>query len=147
MHSSRERPAAAPKVLGAVARPAAGAASPPLALAGRDGFAACARRVADLPGPRAWPIVGNMLQLRTGALHASLEDWALRYGPLYRMQFGPYAAVGISEPGLIEQVLRQRPDAVSRSPRVSRLILEMGFNGLFTAEGETWRRQRRSVMR
>jgi cytochrome P450 len=114
---------------------------------GRDGFRAPACRVEDLDGPRRWPIVGNTLQLRRNAAHATLESWALRYGPLYRMRFGPYRAVGVSEPGLIDQLLRHRPVEVGRSPRISQLIDETGFKGVFTAEGEAWRRQRRLVMR
>ena len=120
---------------------------PPVRLEGRDGFRAPARCVEDLPGPRRWPVVGNTLQLRRNAAHAVLESWAQRYGSLFRMRFGPYRAVGISEPGLIDQVLRHRPLEVGRSPRVSQIINETGFKGLFTAEGEAWRRQRRLVMR
>ena len=122
-------------------------ATPPLRLQGRGSFVAAARRVADLPGPRGWPIVGNTPQLKAGAPHASLEAWALRYGPLFRLHFGPYRAVGVAEPGLIEQLLRNRPEALRRSPRVSQLIEETGLSGVFSAEGEAWRRQRRLVMR
>lgn len=119
----------------------------PVALAGRDGFRAPVRRVEELPGPPRWPVFGNAPALRPGAAHATLESWARRYGPLFRMRFGPYRAVGISEPGLIDQLLRRRPVEVSRSPRISTLINETGFAGVFTAEGESWRRQRRLVMR
>jgi cytochrome P450 len=120
---------------------------PPVRLEGRDGFRAPARRVEDLPGPGRWPIVGNTWQLRPNAAHAVLESWAQRYGPLYRLRFGPYRAVGVTEPGLIDQLLRHRPVEVGRSPRISQIIDETGFKGVFTAEGEAWRRQRRLVMR
>jgi cytochrome P450 len=119
----------------------------PVPIAGRDGFRAAARRVADLPGPLPLPLVGNTLQLRRKAAHTTLETWARRYGPLYRLRFGPYRAVGISEPGLIDQLLRHRPVELSRSPRISKVIDDTGFAGVFTAEGEAWRRQRRLVMR
>ncbi len=126
---------------------AAPADAAPVRLDGRDGFRAPAARVQDLPGPRRWPLVGNSLQLRRQAAHHVLEAWAHRYGPLYRMRFGPYRAVGISEPGLIDQLLRHRPAEVARSPRIARIIDDTGFSGVFTAEGEAWRRQRRLVMR
>jgi len=125
----------------------AGRAVAPVRMEGRDGFRAAARRVADLPGPKRWPLVGNTLQLRRRAAHATMESWARQYGPLYRLRFGPYRAVGVSEPGLIDQLLRHRPVEVSRSPRISSVINETGFAGVFTAEGEAWRRQRRLVMR
>jgi len=120
---------------------------PPVCLEGRNGFRAPVSAFEDLPGPRRWPLVGNTLQLRRNAAHHVLEGWALRYGPLFRMRFGPYRAVGVAEPGLIDQLLRHRPAEVSRSPRISRIINETGFKGVFTAEGEAWRRQRRLVMR
>ena len=53
----------------------------------------------------------------------------------------------IAEAGLIDRSLRHRPAPIGRAPRVPMLINELGFKGLFTAEGETWRRQRRLVMR
>lgn len=118
-----------------------------LHLAGSEGFVSPFQRIEDLPGPPSLPIVGNLLQLDAGRAHAGLETWAARYGPIYRMQLGPFQALGISEPGLIAALLKQRPVALSRSPRLSELIDELGFRGLFTAEGETWRRQRKLVMR
>ena len=119
----------------------------PVHLAGRDGFQAAAARVVDLPGPRPWPVVGNTLQLGRGTAHATMETWARRYGPLFRLRFGPYHAVGVAEPGIIDQLLRHRPVELSRSPRLAKVINETGFAGVFTAEGEAWRRQRRLVMR
>ena len=119
----------------------------PVRIEGRAGFRAPAGRVAELPGPRPWPVVGNMPQLRRNGAHAVFESWAQRYGALFRLRFGPYRAVGITEPGLIDQLLRHRPVDVARSPRVSQIINETGFKGVFTAEGEAWRRQRRLVMR
>ena len=31
------------------------------------------RRIADLPGPRAWPLVGNLLQLKTTCIHEDVK--------------------------------------------------------------------------
>jgi cytochrome P450 len=43
-------------------------------------------------------------------------------------------------------VLRDRPDGFQRTPRLSAIADELGFAGLFTANGERWRRQRPMVM-
>ena len=118
-----------------------------LRLAGADGFVAPARRIEDLPGPSGLPLLGNSHQLSQAGMHASLEQWARQYGPMFRFKFGSRSVVGISEPGLINELLRHRPKESSRSPRVTALINELGPQGLFTAEGDAWRRQRKLVMR
>ena len=44
-------------------------------------------------------------------------------------------------------VLRDRPDGFRRTPRQARVASEMGLaGGVFGAEGDAWRRQRRMVM-
>ena len=52
----------------------------------------------DLPGPRPWPVVGNALQLEPRRLHVTLEGWARRYGPLYRVRLGARPFVVVTEP-------------------------------------------------
>jgi cytochrome P450 len=104
-----------------------------------------AKRIADLDGPRRWPVLGNLLQLDIPRFHAQLEGWAKIYGPLYRLRIGPRDALVVSQPDLIASILRDRPNGWSRFEPMRAVIHEMGVNGLFTAEGESWRRQRRLV--
>lgn len=120
--------------------------SPRPVLSSGSGFISTVSRIAELPGPPGLPLIGNLHQFKAGRFHAQLEDWARQYGPLYRLRLRSLTAVGISEPGLIQEVLRQRPTLVRRSPRLAAVIEETGFRGLFTAEGERWKRQRRLVM-
>lgn len=119
----------------------------PLVIRGSDGFRAPAARVEDLPGPRGLPLIGNARQLDPAAMHRSLEAWAAEYGPMYRMSIGPTRMVVVSDPVLIGELLRQRPHAFARGRRLAAAITESGTVGLFNAEGEVWRRQRRMVMR
>jgi cytochrome P450 len=104
------------------------------------------RALAELPGPPRWPLVGNLLQLDFARLHATLERWAARYGPLYRADLGRGAVLVVDRPDLVVQILRDRPDGWRRLRSQQRVIHEMGGVGLFTAEGDDWRRQRRLVM-
>ncbi|MCW7539636.1 cytochrome P450 [Aquabacterium sp. A7-Y] len=104
------------------------------------------RRPADLPGPFPWPLVGNLLQFDRQNLHAQIEAWARRHGPVYRLRFGRTDAVVVSDPDTIQQALRDRPDTWRRYSRIQSVMDEIGIQGVFTAEGETWRRQRRIVM-
>ena len=46
------------------------------------------RDLADLPGPRGYPIVGNALQLDLDQLHVVFERWAAQYGKMYTFRLG-----------------------------------------------------------
>jgi len=104
------------------------------------------KRVADLPGPLAWPVVGNFAQFEIPRLHAQLEGWAEQYGPLYRLKFGFRDVLVVARPDLITRILRDRPQGWRRLRSMQTVIREMGAHGLFSAEGEDWMRQRRLVM-
>ena len=99
--------------------------------------------IAGLPGPRRLPALGNAHQLRTERLHLILERWAARYGPIYRMDMGPFPVVVISDRDTTNAVLRRRPDGFRRWKAIGDVFAEMGIDGVFNAEGDAWRRQRR----
>jgi cytochrome P450 len=102
----------------------------------------------DLPGPRPLPWIGNLHQVDKSAFHRSLEEGAAEWGPLYRFHFGRTPAVVISDASLMLPLLRDRPDALRRSSRLSKLLDGAnGAGGVFTAEGEAWRAQRKLVTR
>ncbi len=103
------------------------------------------RRLADLPGPPFWPLVGNLLQLDLDRFHQQVETWAERYGPLYRFRIGPRDVLVVARPDLITTLLRDRPEGWSRLRSMQAVIYEMEIDGVFAAEGEAWRRQRRLV--
>jgi cytochrome P450 len=102
--------------------------------------------VRDLPGPNGLPLLGNVLQLDLARLHEILEGWADRYGPIYRYRMGPRSVVVVSDPRLSEQVLRQRPETFRRLSNLEPVFAEMGLAGVFSAEGDAWRAQRRLAM-
>jgi cytochrome P450 len=105
------------------------------------------RRIADLPGPRGWPLVGSLFQLRRDVIHQDVERWCERYGSLFRFRIGPRELVVLSDHALIAEVLRDRPDGWRRTQKLQQISREMGLKpGLFGAEGDAWRAQRRMVM-
>ena len=108
---------------------------------------AAPRRIADLPGPPAWPLVGNLTQVHPTSVHRDVEAWARRYGPLFRMTFGRTPVLVVSSHELVGAVLRDRPDGFRRPALTARVAHEMGGReGVFMAEGQAWRDQRRMVM-
>jgi cytochrome P450 len=105
------------------------------------------RQIQDLPGPRGWPLLGNTLQVRPGRIHLDVERWADQFGPLFRIRLGRAQQLVIADHELLSTVMRDRPEGFRRSPFTSQIGAEMGLpQGLFSAEGEDWRKQRRMVM-
>ena len=102
--------------------------------------------IADLPGPRGLPILGNMLQLETARLHLIAERWSRKYGEHFRFRIGSRQILAVANPETIAAMLRDRPDGFHRTQRLSAIADNMGFNGVFSANGDSWRRQRSMVM-
>ena len=106
-----------------------------------------ARTVADLPGPKGIPIFGNIFQIESDRFHQSLEKWAQQYGSLYKIQIGRKPLLIVADATMIAGLLRDRPDAIRRSSRTAQAINDMGVTGVFSDEGDEWRKQRKLVMR
>ena len=104
------------------------------------------RTLDDLPGPKGLPFLGNIHQLDLTKLHLILERWAAQHGPVYRFRMGAQRVVVLSDPRWCEQVLRARPEIFTRQSQVAPVFSEMGFEGVFSAEGDAWRPQRRLAM-
>jgi cytochrome P450 len=105
------------------------------------------RRLADLPGPRALPLLGNLHQFDLRRLHRTMEQWARQHGPAYRVKVPTGAFLVVSDPDLTGKVLRERPDTFRRPAVLAAVAAELGgMAGVFDAEGATWRNQRRMVM-
>jgi cytochrome P450 len=105
------------------------------------------RRYEDLPGPPGIPVMGNSLQVTVPRIHQDLERWAREYGAMYRIKLGPRRMLIVGDHAVIASVLRERPHAFRRPNRSRDIAREMGLRpGLFAAEGDAWRNQRRMVM-
>jgi cytochrome P450 len=105
------------------------------------------RSVDSLPGPKRLPVFGNALQIKSQEMHLQLEAWARQFGPFYQLRLGPRRIVVVADHVAIGALLRDRPEGFSRSRRMAEIWNEMGLpNGVFGANGEDWRRQRRMVM-
>jgi len=103
------------------------------------------KTIADLPGPRGWPVVGNLPNVRLHRMHRHLEQWAEQYGDIFLFRLGPRKVVVVSELATIQSILRNRPDKFARSRVVRAATAEIGLEGVFSAEGDNWRRQRKLV--
>jgi cytochrome P450 len=104
------------------------------------------RSIADLPGPRQLPLLGNLHQVDTARLHLAIEAWGKTYGSWFRFRIGRRDIVGVAEPAAISAILRDRPGGFRRTTLLEAVFREMGIAGVFAANGESWRAQRRMVM-
>lgn len=109
---------------------------------------AAVRRLADVDGPSGWPFIGNLAQIELPHMHERLERWAAEHGPTYRIRLGRRNVLVIARPDSVLGLLRDRPSTWRRMQHMQTVIREIVFggDGLFSAEGDDWRRQRRLVM-
>lgn len=104
------------------------------------------RYIEDLPSPQGLPVLGNLHQIQIKSLHRIVEQWEAELGPVFAFDLGSRRVLVTSDPALSQQALRDRPKAFRKLSSMTSVIDEMGFNGVFSAEGERWRPQRTLVM-
>lgn len=114
-----------------------------------------AQTIDQLPVPKALPVIGNLHKLTDPTqMHLTLAAWARELGSMYRVRLGPWRTlVIVSDPGLVNDILKERPHTFRRWSHQERILTEVfgvqdpeNDNGLFLAEGESWRLQRRMAM-
>ncbi|HEY5261571.1 MAG TPA: cytochrome P450 [Solirubrobacteraceae bacterium] len=101
------------------------------------------RSISDLPGPPRLPLLGNLHQMGLHNGHAVAEKWNERHGPIFQFKVGPRRIVTISDQDEINAIPRDRPHGFRRWREFESAFAEIGFPGVFSVEGEAWRRQRR----
>ena len=108
--------------------------------------AARLRRIADLPGPRGLPLLGNALQVQSSRMHQIVEQWSRVHGEYFRIRIASREMLVVANGESIAAILRDRPDTFQRTPRLSAMAQASGFGGVFSSNGQAWRRQRPMVM-
>ncbi|XP_065352109.1 methyl farnesoate epoxidase-like [Cloeon dipterum] len=99
------------------------------------------------PGPRRWPILGNILSMRGRPLYLIARDLKERYGNVVGLYVGSQPLVIISGYAAVKEA-SSREDLSGRP--ASELSLEIGnglIRGLIFSQGELWREQRRFTLR
>ncbi len=110
-------------------------------------IASAPRRIADLPGPPGWPLLGNLPQIEPARFHLQLGDWARQYGRFYKLRMANRLLLVTADHRAVAAVLRDRPEGFRRTDRLEAIGQEMGLKpGLFGVNGDAWKRQRRMVM-
>lgn len=103
--------------------------------------AARSRPSAYPPGPRGYPVLGVLPQLRSDPIRTFL-DAADQFGDIVHLKAGPYHGFLVCDPAGIKHVLQDNARNYHKSPLYQRLRDSLG-NGLLTSEDSFWLRQRR----
>ena len=105
------------------------------------------RRIADLPGPKGWSVLGNLPQIKAAEFHLQLERWAHEYGRFFQIRMANRHMLVVADHEAVAAMLRDRPDGFRRSERLELIGSELGLKpGVFGSNGDDWKRQRRMVM-
>lgn len=104
------------------------------------------RELADLPGPKGLPLLGNALQLDPARLATILDDWGRQHGPFWRLNVPGRSVMLTSDAKAIQSVLRDRPKTFRRVTVMADVLEEIIGPGVFGEEGDAWRAQRRLAM-
>jgi cytochrome P450 len=105
------------------------------------------RRIDNVGGPFALPLLGNALQMRRGKIHQVVEAWCKRHGALFRIRLGRTPVLVVARHETVAAIMRDRPEGFRRPTIFSQVSDEMGgLPGVFLAEGADWRAQRKMVM-
>ncbi len=96
-------------------------------------------------GPKGIPFLGNLPQIVQDP-HLKLSKWAQKYGSLFTIYFGPKAALILSSPKVMKEILGTA-QSTGKFKTDTLLLISQGQNGIVNSEGESWLEQRQFCMR
>ncbi|XP_058800775.1 cytochrome P450 4C1-like [Phymastichus coffea] len=99
--------------------------------------------VSKLPGPRAWPLIGNLLTFLVpqDQLWYLVRKMGDNYYPIYKFWTLTEAIINLRHPDDVEVLLTSTQN-ISKS-RIYELLEPWFRTGLLTSTGEKWRRRRK----
>ncbi|XP_054458236.1 cytochrome P450 2J2-like [Anoplopoma fimbria] len=94
------------------------------------------------PGPRAFPIVGNIFTLDYNRTHESMTQLAGRYGDVYSLRMGQTWLVVLNRLEVLKEALVNQGDSLADRPELP--LVQEAFHGLgvIFSNGNTWKQQR-----
>ena len=95
-----------------------------------------------IPGPRGHWLKGNLDQIDREAFHLFVYQQARDYGVISKFHVMRKPMVVLSRPETVKWILKNRPSRFRRLTAMELITREMGIHGVFSAEGNDWKRQR-----
>ncbi|NWU92895.1 CP2K1 protein, partial [Upupa epops] len=98
------------------------------------------------PGPRALPIIGNLLLFDLKRPYRTYLQLAKKYGPVFSVQLGQRKIVVISGYETVKEALVNQADAFAERPKIPVFEDLTKGNGIVFAHGENWKVMRRFTL-
>ena len=98
----------------------------------------------DIPGPGALELLRLLPELTTRP-HEVIQELAARYGDVFILAYPLDHVVVLSNPDHIEYVLHHRHQFYDKQTARWRTLRQVWGQGLLTADGDQWRRQRQRM--
>ncbi|KAJ8049055.1 Steroid 17-alpha-hydroxylase/17,20 lyase [Holothuria leucospilota] len=98
------------------------------------------------PGPRGWPVVGNLLEFRSEkALHIIFMEYAKKYGDIFSIRAGQRWTVVLNGAGVIKEALLKKGVEFADRPKCLSIDVFSGGSQdlMFGQFSPTWKLQRK----
>ncbi|XP_042121881.2 cytochrome P450 2K6-like [Peromyscus maniculatus bairdii] len=106
-------------------------------------FKAKSSKLQSPPGPKPWPVIGNIHILNLKRPYQTMLELSKKYGPIYSIHMGPRKVVVLSGYDTVKDALVNYGNQFGERSRVP--IFERLFDGkgIAFAHGENWKTMRR----
>ncbi|XP_073481212.1 cytochrome P450 2K4-like [Aquarana catesbeiana] len=98
------------------------------------------------PGPKPWPIIGNMLSIDMKKPHKTFIELSKTYGPVIGVQIGSEKMVVLCGYDAVKDALINHAEEFSNRPKALILQKSQSEHGLVFTNGETWKVMRRFAL-
>ncbi|XP_065264183.1 cytochrome P450 2H2-like isoform X1 [Emys orbicularis] len=98
------------------------------------------------PGPVAFPIIGNMLQLNVRNLPQSIHELSAKYGPVFTIYLGSLRVVVLYGQEAVKEALIDQGDEFSGRGKLALADKLIKGAGIIFSNGERWKQLRRFAL-
>ncbi|XP_034631698.1 cytochrome P450 2H1-like [Trachemys scripta elegans] len=98
------------------------------------------------PGPVAFPIIGNMLQLNVRNLPQSIHELSTKYGPVFTIYLGSLRVVVLYGQEAVKEALIDQGDEFSGRGKLALADKLIKGAGIIFSNGERWKQLRRFAL-
>eukprot|EP00079_Xenopus_tropicalis_P009505 XP_002933638.2 PREDICTED: cytochrome P450 2K1-like [Xenopus tropicalis] len=95
------------------------------------------------PGPRALPVIGNLLLMDRRQPYKTLMEVSKKYGPIFSVRAGPQKMVVLCGYDTVKDALLNYPDEFADRPALPLFDEVVKGHGIFFSNGENWKVMRR----